>query len=137
MNPLSTTSTCFALVSTITKTSIVVGGFVKDVRATRSDLDGVSRELGSLKTVLELLADDINESRNVSFLQTLQKQIAGIVTNCSGAVADIEETLKKHEGGKVAKAAQLDAFGKGYIVKMDQLTNRKTPAQYITRKQRW
>jgi len=40
---------------------------VKDVRATRSDLDGVSGELGSLKTVLELLADDINESRSVSF----------------------------------------------------------------------
>ena len=91
---------------------------MKDVRATRIDLDGVSRELGSLKAVLELLADDINELRNVSFLQTLQKQIAGIVTNCSGAVADIEETLKKHEGGKVAKAAQLDAFGKGYIVKL-------------------
>lgn len=69
---------------------------MKDVRATRSDLDGVSREIGSLKTVLEFFADDINESRNVPFRQTLQKQIAGIVTNCSGAVADIEETLKKH-----------------------------------------
>lgn len=96
---------------------------MKDVRATRSDLDGVSSELGSLKTVLELFADDINESRNVSFRQTLQKQIAGIVTNCSGVVAGIKETLKKHEGGKVAKAAQWDAFEKGYIVKLRSTTS--------------
>jgi hypothetical protein len=37
-------------------------------------------------------------------------------------VADIEETLKKHEGGKVANAAQWDAFGKGYIVKLESET---------------
>jgi hypothetical protein len=95
------------------------GGRIREGRTgDKEDLDGVSRELGSWKTILEFLVDDINESRNVSFRQTLQKQIAGRVTSCSGAVADIEETLKKHEGGKVAKAAQWDAFGKGYIVKL-------------------
>jgi hypothetical protein len=50
------------LVSTITRTSLVVLAFAKDVRATRSNLDAVSRELLSLKTVLELLVDDINDS---------------------------------------------------------------------------
>ena len=71
MDPLSITATCIALVSTITKTSLLIGGFVKDVRAARSDLDGVSRELLSLKTVLELLADDVTESTNESLAQTL------------------------------------------------------------------
>jgi hypothetical protein len=84
MDPLSITATCIALVSTITKTSLLVGGFVKDVRAARSDLDGVSRELLSLKTVLELLADDVTDSTNESFPQTLQKQITGIIGNCTG-----------------------------------------------------
>lgn len=91
---------------------------MKDVRAARSDLDEVSRELVSLKTVLELLADDINESSNVSFPQTLHKQSAGIVTNCTGVVVDIEETLKRHEGGKLAKAAQGVAFGKSDVLKL-------------------
>jgi hypothetical protein len=62
MDPISFTATCIGLASTITRTSLIVIGFVKDVRAARSDLDAVSRELLSLKTVLELLVDDINDS---------------------------------------------------------------------------
>ncbi|KAF4624306.1 hypothetical protein G7Y89_g13867 [Cudoniella acicularis] len=118
MEPLSITATCLGLVSTITKTSWAVIGFVKDVRAARSDLDGVSRELLSLKTVLELLADDVTESTNEFFPQTLQKQITGIVTNCTEVVIDIEQTLKKHEGSKLSKAAQWVAFGKSDVVKL-------------------
>jgi hypothetical protein len=93
-------------------------GFVKDVRAARSDLDAVSRELLSLKTVLELLADDVDDSSSRSIPQTLQNQIAGIVRNCTGVVVDIEQTLKKHEGGKVNKAVKWVASGKSDVSRL-------------------
>lgn len=118
MDPLSITATCISLASTITKTSLVVIGFVKDVRAARSDLDAVSRELQSLRIVLELLADDVNDSANGSIPQNLQKQISGIISNCTGVVVDIEETLKKHEGGKGMKAAKWVASGKNDVLKL-------------------
>jgi hypothetical protein len=118
MDPISITATCIGLASTITRTSLVVVGFVKDVRAARSDLDAISRELVSLKTVLELLASDVDDSTNQSIPQTLQKQIAGMVTNCAGVVAEIEQTLKKHEGGKVHKSAKWVASGKSDVVKL-------------------
>ncbi len=91
MDPLTITATCVSLASTITRTSLLVFGFMKDVRAARSDLDAVSRELHSLKTVLQLLAEDANDSANDSIPQTLQKQISGIVTNCTGVVEEIEK----------------------------------------------
>ena len=115
MDPLSITTTCLGLISAVTKTSLVVIGFVKDVRAARSDLDSVSRELLSLKTVLELLADDATDE---AFPQTLQKQISGLVMNCTGVINDIEQTLNKHEGGKLNKAAQWVAFGKSDMSKL-------------------
>lgn len=118
MNPLSVTATCIGLASTITRTSLVVMDFVQDVRTARSDLDAVSRELLSLKTVLELLADDVNDSTGQSIPQTLQKQIAGIVTNCTGVVVDIEDTLKKHDGGKLSQAAKWVASGKNDVAKL-------------------
>jgi hypothetical protein len=118
MDPLSITATCIGLASTITRSSLVVIGFVKDVRAARSDLDVVSRELLSLKTVLELLADDIDDSSSRSIPQTLQNQIAGIVRNCTGVVVDIEQTLKKHEGGKVNKAAKWVTSGKSDVSRL-------------------
>ena len=118
MEPLSITATCIGLASTIARTSLVVIGFVKDVRAARSDLDAVSRELLSLKTVLELLADDVDDSSSRSIPQTLQNQIAGIVRNCTGVVVDIEQTLKKHEGGKVIKAAKWVASGKSDVCRL-------------------
>ncbi|KAE9367026.1 hypothetical protein N431DRAFT_562288 [Stipitochalara longipes BDJ] len=118
MDPLSITATCIGLASTITRTSLVVIGFVKDVRAARTDLDTVSRELLSLKTILELLADDVNDSTSQSIPQMLQKQITGIVTNCTGVVVDIEETLKNHDGGRLNKAAKWVASGKKDVAKL-------------------
>jgi len=48
----------------------------------------------------------------------LQKQIAGIVTNCTGVVVGIEKTLEKHDGGKVKKAARWVASGKNDVAKL-------------------
>jgi len=118
MDPLSITATCVGLASTITRTSLVVISFVKDVRSARSDLDSISRELSSLKTILELLAEDVNDSTMQSIPQTLQKQITGIITNCTGVVVDIEKTLVKHEGGRTNKAAKWVAFGKNDVAKL-------------------
>lgn len=118
MDPLSITATCVGLASTITRTSLVVISFVKDVRSTRSDLDVVSRELSSLKIILELLAEDVNDSTTLSIPQTLQKQITGIITNCTGVVVDIEKTLVEHGGGRMNKAAKWVASGKSDVAKL-------------------
>jgi hypothetical protein len=118
MDPLSITATCVGLASTITRTSLVVISFVKDVRSARSDLDVISRELSSLKIILELLAEDVNDSTTQSIPQTLQKQITGIITNCTGVVVDIEKTLVKHGGGRMNKAAKWVASGKSDVAKL-------------------
>jgi hypothetical protein len=118
MDPLSITATCVGLASTITRTSLVVISFVKDVRSAMSDLDVISRELSSLKIILELLAEDVNDSTTLSIPQTLQKQITGIITNCTGVVVDIEKTLVKHGGGRMNKAAKWVASGKSDVAKL-------------------
>jgi hypothetical protein len=118
MDPLSITATCVGLASTITRTSLAVISFVKDVRSARSDLDVISRELSSLKIILELLAEDVNDSTTLSIPQTLQKQITGIITNCTGVVVDIEKTLVEHGGGRMNKAAKWVASGKSDVAKL-------------------
>ena len=95
-----------------------MSGFVRDVRAARSDLDAVSRELLSLKTVLELIADDVAGPNSELFPETLKNQIAGIATNCSGVVTEIEQTLNKHESGRLGKAAQWVMSGKDDVAKL-------------------
>lgn len=116
-DPLSIAATCIGLASTIARTSLAVISFVKDVRDAQSDLDAVSTELYSLKTVLEILADDCNDSPD-KIPQILQKQISGITTSCAGVVVEIEKTLKKHEGGKLNKAAKWVASGKSDVIKL-------------------
>jgi len=91
---------------------------VRDVRSARSDLDSVQRELLSLKTILELLADDFADTTNLSLPDILNKQIIGIVTNCSEIVSSIEATLRKHESTKLSKAAQWVLTGKGDMAKL-------------------
>ena len=114
MDPLSIAGGCVGLVASIAQLSVVINGFVRGVRDARGDLDAVNRELLSLKTVLELLADDVSATSKAPLPDTLQRQISGIVTNCGGVVADIEETLQKYDG----KSVLWTISGKGDMAKL-------------------
>jgi hypothetical protein len=118
MDPFSITVGCIGLIDIITRTSVQVVEFMRDVQAAKSDLDAVSRELLSLKTVLELLAEDITTYTNEPFPLALWNQITGIITNCGGIVEHIQQELRKHEGGKLSKAAHWVAFGKGNMANL-------------------
>jgi hypothetical protein len=118
MDPLSISTGCLSLISAITKISVEVTNFVRSVRAARRDLDAISRELLSLKTLLELLADDASQNSNNVFLSTLQTQIAGIVSNCTLVLEEIGHVLKKHEGSKFTKAAQWALTGSQDVQKL-------------------
>lgn len=103
MEPLSITTGCLSLVGTITKVSLAINTFVRTARDARSDLDSISRELLSLKTVLELLAED-TQGKPRAIPQTLEKQIASIISNCDGVLQDIERALQKYGKVKLASA---------------------------------
>lgn len=118
MDPLSITVACVGLIGTIAKTSLTIKDFVHNVRGARSDLDAVSRELQSLKTLLELLADDAGNPSSGTFPETLKRQIAGITTNCEGVVSEIEKTLEKHQGTKLSKGASWAIGGKDDMAKL-------------------
>ncbi|KAF2474415.1 uncharacterized protein BDR25DRAFT_340892 [Lindgomyces ingoldianus] len=119
MDPLSISVSCATLVGAVAKTSALVTGFVRDVRDARGDLDAISRELLSLKTVLELLADDTADISNTTIPPTLQNQILGIIMNCDGVVAEMEASLKNHGDSKLGKAGYWTVGGgKGDMAKL-------------------
>lgn len=49
---------CVTLGSDIAKVSLVLNGYVREVREARADVDGISRELHSLQGVLDLMKED-------------------------------------------------------------------------------
>lgn len=114
MDPLSITVACVGLIGTIAKTSLTIKDFVHNFRG----VDAVSRELQSLKTLLELLADDAGNPSSGTFPETLKRQIAGITTNCEGVVSEIEKTLEKHQGTKLSKGASWAIGGKDDMAKL-------------------
>lgn len=67
---------------------------MKAVRSARKDLDTISRELISLQTILQLIADDVSGDSDLP--ETLQKQISGIVSNCTQVLEEIRLTLEKN-----------------------------------------
>jgi hypothetical protein len=118
MDPLSITVGCSTLVSTVLKVSIQINGFVREVRDARWDLDAVSRELISLKTVLEILSEDAENSTGGGFPQSLVRQICGILTNCGGVLEQIEASLQKHAGGGVKRGVKWSLSGRDDVNKL-------------------
>jgi ankyrin repeat protein len=118
MDPLSITAACSTLVTTVLKVSIQINGFVREVRDARWDLDAVSRELISLKTVLEILSEDAENSTGGGFPQSLVRQICGILTNCGGVLEQIEASLQKHAGGGVKRGVKWSLSGRDDVNKL-------------------
>jgi hypothetical protein len=114
-DPFSIATGCVALIGTIVKVSTSVTGFIKAFRVARSDLDAVSRELSSLQTILELIADDASKN---AFPDTLQRQIEGIVSNCSQVLEEIGFTLEKYDNLGNRRAAEWALSGSADVTKL-------------------
>ncbi len=76
---------CITLGGDITKVSLVLNGFVREVREARADVDGISRELHSLQSVLDLLKED-----NELFPPQLAVQTPVILEYCSKVVEELD-----------------------------------------------
>jgi len=119
MDPFSITAGCVGLVGAITAASISITSFISVVRSSRVDLDGISRELLSLKTILELLEQDLSDERgNMQLPESLQKQIPGIILNCSLVVGDIQEVVTKHDDNKLRRKVQWATSDKKDVDKL-------------------
>jgi hypothetical protein len=116
MDPLSITTGCVALLGTIAKTSEAIAKFVRGVRNARSDMDAISGEIGSLKTVLELLADDVGVPE-VKVPENLERQVLGIVANCSDVLTQLEATLQKYQEDKLSSKMKWTWSGKDDMTK--------------------
>jgi hypothetical protein len=79
---------CIALNSKITKVLLTLNNFVRHVREARSDADGVSRELHSLQTVLDILKEDA-----ASFPAELAEHTPSVIEHCSYIVDKLNESL--------------------------------------------
>ena len=118
MDPLSITVGCVSLVGTIGQLSGQISSFVRDIRSARTELDAISRELLSLKTLLELLQEDADDKSDVSLPDTLKKQITGIIVNCNIVATEIQKVLSNHAGSKIDKAAKWAFNGKEDVNKL-------------------
>jgi hypothetical protein len=101
MDPLSIAATCLGLVSSITRAALSISAFVCDVRDATRDMDAVTRELLSLKGILETLARDVTSPGRESFPPSLAAQIPDILTNCKDVMIRLDRTLTKHSGRSV------------------------------------
>lgn len=116
MDPVSVTAACLSLTAAIAKTSYSVSSFVRSVRAARADLDALSRELASLKTLLELIAEDAEDAEH--FPENLRKQITGILSNCELVLTEVQRLVDKHSGAGLVQGSKWALSGKGDVEKL-------------------
>jgi hypothetical protein len=115
MDPLSIAASCVGLISVIGQSSIAITNFLRGCREARRELLEISRELGDLKVVLELLKDD-------PIPDALRTRILDIMRNCEYVVKQIELVLEKHAGGtRLDQAARWALTGRSDVTKL-QLT---------------
>ncbi|KAI1802043.1 Rho GTPase activation protein [Daldinia bambusicola] len=88
MESPSITSDCITLGNAITTANNILNGFVREVREARSDVDAVSRELHSLRSVLELLNEDAS-----LFPPELAERIPTVIEHCARVVDELDTAI--------------------------------------------
>lgn len=120
-DPLSIAAGCVALTATAAKLADTITRFVRDVRAARADLDGVSRELGSLKLILLTLEDEFKDAESnkaVHVPGTLRKQIQDMVGNCQAVLVDINRLLEDQKTSRIGETSKWTLTGKSDVRKL-------------------
>ncbi|KAK2010007.1 hypothetical protein LZ32DRAFT_607911 [Colletotrichum eremochloae] len=117
MDPLSIATACIGLTGTITTLAFNLTTFVRDVRDARSEIDAVSRELLSLKSVLELIADDFENATRPP-PDSLLVQVSGVLSNCNNIVGEVDGCVQAHQGSRIQKGARWVAFGRGDMARL-------------------
>ncbi|KAI0844012.1 Rho GTPase activation protein [Daldinia vernicosa] len=113
MESLSITSDCITLGNAIFTANIILNGFVREVREARSDVDGVSRELHSLQSVLDLLNEDAS-----LFPPDLAEHIPAVLEHCSRLVNELDtsiSSLNSNELSRQDKRSQWLATGRQQV----------------------
>lgn len=98
MDPLSIAASALSVASGIGSAIITVHSFFKVVREAKHDLEAVSHELSSVKTVLELIDYDCNTGvwNNLGIQKQLQDQLLANIEKCGVVAQEIDDLLKKY-----------------------------------------
>lgn len=113
MGGSSITTDCIELGNTISRASLVLNDFVREVREARADLDNVSRELHSLQSVLDLLMDDAG-----ALPTRVATETPALLQQCNRLVSELDADLLALDGSALSrpqKRSQWISIGKGQI----------------------
>ncbi|RSL73065.1 hypothetical protein CEP53_000899 [Fusarium sp. AF-6] len=117
MDPLSIASGCAGLIMAIGSLSVKIHSFVRTCREARGDLDSVSRELLSLKTILELIQEDASDGSK-PFPKTLSQHVTAILGNCHLVMTEIQTCITKYSQDRLKTRVAWAINGQGDINKL-------------------
>lgn len=104
---------CIELSNTISRASVVLNQYVREVREARADLDAVSRELHSLQSTLELLKEDAG-----ALPSKVATETPPLLQQCNRVVGELDADLLALDGSALSrpqKRAQWVSVGKHQI----------------------
>ena len=123
MDPASLSLGCIALLPPIMTAYTTVTKFILEVRDARREMNMVQLELVSLRSILEILAQDTKDCPENVFPASLVEDIRSIIANCDGVVKQIEQCIKAHTDDKTSKSVKWALFGRENMLKYQSNLN--------------
>lgn len=94
MEAIGAASSVLAIVQLAGKVSVAATSFMRDVKDARRDMIQVKKNLSTLSTVLEIIAEDLTDNApSTGILQNLHRQVVNIASSCRVVLLDIGEVI--------------------------------------------
>ena len=123
MDPASLSLGCIALLPPIMTAYTTVTKFILEVRDARREMNMVQLELVSLRSILEILAQDTKDCPENIFPASLVEDIRSIIANCDSVVKQIKQCIQAHTDDKTSKSVKWALFGRENMLKYQSNLN--------------
>jgi Fungal N-terminal domain of STAND proteins len=116
--PFSITVACVGIVANVGKASTTIAKFVHKYREAKHDMGMIHRELGTLKLVLQVMAQDTADGKAQDLPDSLSQQILGMLKECDRIIVEIMDKLSKYTGEGILAKSQWAMNGREEMDKL-------------------
>ncbi|KAI0006663.1 hypothetical protein F4779DRAFT_595719 [Xylariaceae sp. FL0662B] len=122
MDPLSIVAATFGLGDVMSKTLKEAASFVCDVQSAQADINAITREFTSIRTAMDLLTENFQES----IPEPLQHDVVTIIDNCVADVMKIHDILSRFQLPSFSRKLRWAVSGKKElgIIRSSLLTHK-------------
>jgi regulator of PEP synthase PpsR (kinase-PPPase family) len=126
MDPLSIVTGCVGLLAAVSQLTGAIRSFSNRFKDASRDLMSVHKELASLRGILDLIQNEVQDISPGVITSTVNIHITNVLSDCNAIILQILEVIAKYDDNSLGRRLRWADHGKGEVERLrENLEDRR------------